>query len=204
VSTLPSISAITAALTHTRADVVVVAASSKRKFLERTLDGESIAQAIAIIIDRHADLDASVVEVADDATATVIRTGTASQLRPGASPTGDVQGDGAGGDAGQTPAHGATTLTEVLADAADNGFDEAFVTVGGARVRCGHCDTEMPVSTVQVSDVHRLEGASDPADMMLVALLRCPACDHGGTLTLGYGPNADGDDIDVLRDLPTG
>lgn len=202
-STVPTISGITAALTHTRADVVVVAASAKRKILERTLDGDSISQAIAIIIDRHADVDASVVEVADDGTSTVIRTGTASTLPPGGAPTGDVD-HGAAERTGQTPAQGASTLTEVLREASDRGYDATFVTVGDGRVRCGHCNTEMPVSTVHVDDIHRLEGASDPADMMLVASLRCPSCDHGGTLTLGYGPNAEGDDIAVLRGLPTG
>jgi hypothetical protein len=204
-STVPTISDITGALTHTRADVVVVAASSKRKFLERTLDGDSIPQAIAILIDRHADVDASVVEVADDGTSSIIRTGTPSDLPPGDTPTGDVKdsGDG-GGRSDQTPAHGASTLTEVLQAAADNGYDATFDTVGGGRVRCGHCTTEMPVSTVHVEHIDRLEGASDPADMMLIASLRCPACDHGGTLTLGYGPIADGDDVQVLRELPTG
>jgi hypothetical protein len=189
-STVPTISGITGALTHTRADVVVVAASAKRKFLERTLDGDSISQAIAIIIDRHADVDASVIEVADDGTSTVIRTGTPSTLPPGDTPTGDVA-SASDERSRQTPAQGASTLTEILQAAADNGYDADFVAAGGGRVRCGHCNTEMPVSTVHVEHIDRLEGASDPADMMLVASLRCPACGHGGTLTLGYGPNAD-------------
>jgi len=206
-STTPTIAEITAALTRTRADVVVVAASAHRRFLERTLDGESIPQAIAIIIDRHADVDASVIEVADDGTSAVIRTGTVSMLPPGDTPTGDVKESDSGStddQPDQMSAQGASTLTEILRDAADAGYEAQFIALGGGRVRCGHCNAEMPVSTVDVADMHRLEGASDPADMMLVASLRCPACGHGGTLTLGYGPNADGDDVDVLRRLPTG
>ncbi|MFN3216265.1 MAG: hypothetical protein ACE367_07210 [Acidimicrobiales bacterium] len=204
-STVPTIAGITGALTHTRADVVVVAASAKRKFLERTLDGDSISQAIAILIDRHADVDASVIEVADDGTSSVIRTGSASTLRPGDTPTGDVRTEGHADErSDQTPAHGASTLTEVLREAAGNGYEGEFFALDGGRVRCGHCNTEMPVSTVHVEHVHRLEGASDPDDLLLVASLRCPACDNGGTLTLGYGPNATGADVDVLRELPTG
>ena len=46
-----------------------------------------------------------------------------------------------------------------------------------------------------------MEGASDPADMLAVAAVICPVCNTSGTLVLGYGPEADADDADVLASL---
>jgi hypothetical protein len=52
-----------------------------------------------------------------------------------------------------------------------------------------------------MSSLRRLEGESDPADMVAVVALTCPACGAQGTVVLGYGPMADGHEADVLRGL---
>ena len=43
-----------------------------------------------------------------------------------------------------------------------------------------------------------LEGASDPDDMILVIAASCPVCSTGGTVVLGYGPNASPEDADLI------
>ena len=49
--------------------------------------------------------------------------------------------------------------------------------------------------------LRRLEGASDPAEMMAVVAITCPRCEARGVLVLGYGPAAAVEDSDVLRAL---
>ena len=48
----------------------------------------------------------------------------------------------------------------------------------------------------------RLEGASDPADMLHVSALRCPVCGTGGAFVSPYGVNAGEADAAVLLALP--
>ena len=47
----------------------------------------------------------------------------------------------------------------------------------------------------------RLEGVSDPDDMLAAAALRCPNCGALGTVLLNYGPEAPIDDAEVLLAL---
>jgi hypothetical protein len=59
-----------------------------------------------------------------------------------------------------------------------------------------------PASAIVVHELRRLEGASDPADMLAVAAIACPACGTRGTLVLTYGPEATAGDDAVLSHLP--
>jgi hypothetical protein len=49
--------------------------------------------------------------------------------------------------------------------------------------------------------MHRLEGASDPADMLAAVAATCPTCGTRGVLVANYGPEAMIEDADVLRAL---
>lgn len=96
---------------------------------------------------------------------------------------------------------GADTLVGVLRQASENGFDTQLIAKPDGTVRCESCGEASPASSIEPVRSHRLEGASDAADMMLVVEATCPACGAGGVLTLGYGPNATADDEAVLADL---
>ena len=51
--------------------------------------------------------------------------------------------------------------------------------------------------------VRRLEGASDPDDMVAIAAIVCPACATRGVLVLGFGPSSslvDAETLQALRD----
>lgn len=98
-------------------------------------------------------------------------------------------------------ARGATTLLEVLAEAADAGFTEQIVVTDDGDLRCANCDTTVAVADFEVEGYHRLEGASDPADMLIVIWGRCSACGQGGVATIGYGPNAGPADDTALTAL---
>jgi hypothetical protein len=81
-----------------------------------------------------------------------------------------------------------------------------FQATAGGRIRCLTCGTESPASDQRADQVARLEGTSDPDDMLLILPVRCPACDTCGSLSLGYGPQSAIEDAEVLRNLdpPTG
>lgn len=70
-----------------------------------------------------------------------------------------------------------------------------------AEVHCFTCSRAFAASSVDASAARRLEGASDPADMLLVVAVTCPHCGASGALTLSYGPEATLEDAEVLRAL---
>src|SRR6478735_1118762 len=94
-----------------------------------------------------------------------------------------------------------STLTEVLDAYAAGGFGGSFSAAEGARLECHSCGAAFPAAEVAMSSLRRLEGASDPADMVAVVALTCPRCGSQGTTVLGFGPAAAAEDGDVLGAL---
>ena len=90
-----------------------------------------------------------------------------------------------------------TTLTAILASLDDDGFGAQFVVREGAQIECLGCRNISLASSFVVSRSRRLEGASDPDDMVHVVAATCPACNVGGTVVLTYGVNASLEDGDV-------
>jgi hypothetical protein len=97
-----------------------------------------------------------------------------------------------------------TTLMEVLARYEQAGFTGQFGARDGGAVHCFACGAEHPAAVVELVSLRRLEGASDPDDMLAVAAIRCPHCGARGTAVLGYGPDSapeDGELLLALEDL---
>jgi ribosomal protein S27AE len=100
-------------------------------------------------------------------------------------------------------ARGATTLTELLDRAERDGFDGQFEPVGDdGRLRCSSCGEVVAAERVERVWSRRLEGASDPADMLHVSALRCPECGEGGVFVAHFGPGAGPGESAVLAALP--
>lgn len=99
---------------------------------------------------------------------------------------------------------GSDTLVGLLRQASERGFDTQLIARPDGTVECESCGATSPASSVKAVRDHRLEGASDAADLMLVVEASCPACGTGGVLTMGYGPNATAEDEAVLADLDLG
>jgi hypothetical protein len=89
----------------------------------------------------------------------------------------------------------------MLNSLAAEGFAHQFTPVEGAAVECSQCDARVDAASLDVASIRRLEGASDPDDMMSLVAARCPNCDARGTLLLGYGVNATVDDADISQSL---
>jgi hypothetical protein len=102
---------------------------------------------------------------------------------------------------GQGVARDATTLGEVVDRFTREGFTGSFRSVTGGRISCLSCRSVVDAAALRPTSLRRLEGASDPADMLAVAALVCPVCTATGTLVLGYGPDASPEDSDVLPAL---
>ena len=105
------------------------------------------------------------------------------------------------GNTQSVPGDEGSTLMEVVAAYARHGFDGDFRTTADARLECGACRAVLDPADVPMSSLRRLEGASDPDDMLAVVALSCPQCGSKGTATLGYGPASSAEDGDVLRAL---
>ncbi|WP_421118686.1 hypothetical protein ACE2AJ_15150 [Aquihabitans daechungensis] len=95
------------------------------------------------------------------------------------------------------------SLVGVLRDLEDRGFAASYrpapdAVEGRAAVRCGACGRSTPAEDLDVVAERRLEGASDPDDLVLVVAATCPACETGGVIVLGYGPEASVEDSDIV------
>ena len=98
-------------------------------------------------------------------------------------------------------ARDASTIIEIVAAFEREGFGGQFLAREGARLVCATCRAEFDVSRSTVAALRRLEGASDPDDMLAVAALVCPECGARGTVVLGYGPASSAEDTAVLAAL---
>jgi hypothetical protein len=95
-------------------------------------------------------------------------------------------------------------LIEVLHDLEAREFRGQFGARPGGQVECSSCSTRFDAADLEIDCHERLEGASDPADMMLVAGVSCPRCHAKGALVLTYGPMASEEDAAVEGRLPLG
>jgi hypothetical protein len=99
-------------------------------------------------------------------------------------------------------AQDAQTLTTVLRALEAQGYGGQFKVLEFGSVQCLTCRREYKVETATIDSIRRLEGVSDPSDMLAVAALTCPQCDALGTLVLSYGPDSSLEDAQVLASLP--
>ncbi len=114
----------------------------------------------------------------------------------------DTTLDGAAGVTDQPSDN--TTLTEVLAGYEASGFDAPLTVVEGGSIECNSCGFTVAAKEYTMHSVRRLEGASDPDDMVAAVAVTCPSCDAQGVLVLGFGPMASAEDSDVLVALQDG
>ena len=94
-----------------------------------------------------------------------------------------------------------STLSELIGQFEATGFTGQMAARPGGHLRCFSCRTDSDAADVELVDLLRIEGASDPDDMSAVAALVCPHCGARATAVLGYGPEAGEDDADVLSRL---
>jgi hypothetical protein len=92
-------------------------------------------------------------------------------------------------------------VLEVLASYAASGFAAEFSVDDNALVLCHSCRNRLDPSDLDEVSLRRLEGASDPADMLAVVALSCPRCNADGILLLNYGPEATAEQGQVLLAL---
>jgi hypothetical protein len=93
------------------------------------------------------------------------------------------------------------TMADALARFEAEGYTAQFGAVEGGLVRCYSCHTNCDPGTMELNEILRIEGASDPDDEVAVMALTCPSCGCMGTLVLKYGAEATPEESDVLRAL---
>lgn len=95
-------------------------------------------------------------------------------------------------------AHERVLVTAVLEQFGRDGFEGQMAAREGGRIICFTCREESPADQFTVEALRRMEGASDPADMLAVTALICPHCQARGTAVLSYGPDATLEDSEAL------
>lgn len=94
---------------------------------------------------------------------------------------------------------GGLTLRDAIQYYESQGYKGQFGAREGGAIMCFSCQTRNDPAGVRLDSLRRIEGVSDPADMALVAALRCPACGSWGTGTFMFGPMAAPEDNDAIR-----
>lgn len=101
---------------------------------------------------------------------------------------------------GAQPQYGAT-LGEIMGTMDAAGYGAQMAARPGGMLLCFTCRQVSPAAEFDLQVQRRTEGASDPADMLAIVGLVCPRCGTKGTAVLGYGPEADPDDAEVVARL---
>lgn len=92
------------------------------------------------------------------------------------------------------------TVTDATNRLRESGYDhEADVRDGRVKLRVDGDWTD--TGEVDVEQIHRFEGTSDPADEMIVLGVHDHASDRRGVLVAAYGPDTEPDTADCLRAL---
>jgi hypothetical protein len=94
-----------------------------------------------------------------------------------------------------------TTLVEVLAGYDAEGFSGQFSATEDGMLRCYSCHKDLRPSRAEIASTRRLEGASDPDDMLMVLALNCPHCGTAGTAVIAYGPESTPGESELLLGL---
>jgi hypothetical protein len=91
------------------------------------------------------------------------------------------------------------SMLGILAAFRDDGFTSDFHARPGGMVECGSCHALHPANTLALHHLERLEGDSDPSEMLAICAVACPGCSTRGTLVLTFGPEATREDDDVIE-----
>ena len=96
---------------------------------------------------------------------------------------------------------GERSLLTLLEAFRAEGFGGDFHSRPGGMVECGRCHDTHPAESLELHAFERLEGDSDPSEMLAVCAIVCPSCGTRGTLVLTFGPEATPEDNEVLAKL---
>lgn len=92
------------------------------------------------------------------------------------------------------------TLSQAIDRLTSDGYSEHFHPENGQLV-CEACDDHANPSNMQVDEVVRFEGSSDPDDQAILYALET-ACGHRGLYSASYGAGASSEDVEVILALP--
>lgn len=95
------------------------------------------------------------------------------------------------GDAAAKAPSDRTTLVEVLGRYEAAGFGGQMAATPEGLILCYTCGHETDPRRATLQSLRRLEGASDPDDMLAVMAIECPHCSIKGVLIANYGPEAE-------------
>jgi hypothetical protein len=98
-------------------------------------------------------------------------------------------------------ARGASSILEVVQEFERAGYGGQFAARANGEIECFTCHQLMPAQGADTRQLRRLEGASDPDDMLALVALVCANCGTQGSLILNYGPAATAEDAGVLQQL---
>src|SRR3954447_24965887 len=94
-----------------------------------------------------------------------------------------------------------TTLADVIRSYEDAGFVGQFGITEDGLLQCFACGTKSRPGDATLHSLRRMEGASDPADMLAVLAVTCPKCSTDGTVVVHYGPESEPGESAVLMAL---
>ncbi len=96
---------------------------------------------------------------------------------------------------------GGASIADALHEFEKQGYSGQFRAESGGRLECLACHALSAAERVSRTALRRVEGSSDPDDMVSVNALVCPSCGSRGTAVFGYGVHATAEEGEVLSRL---
>ncbi len=93
------------------------------------------------------------------------------------------------------------TLVGLLAELRADGFTEDVQVGDDGALTFGSCGHRVAAEDVELLELRRIEGSSDPGDEAAVLGLRCHSCGSLGVAIVRYGPEAGPGDVIVLQHI---
>lgn len=90
------------------------------------------------------------------------------------------------------------TIEDALRHLRERGYTGSLSVVGPGKLKCEACLATMDARRASFERTYRIEGASDPADEVIVLAVACPACSAKASLVLHFGIGASPEEASVI------
>lgn len=96
---------------------------------------------------------------------------------------------------------GGMTIKDAMREYEHLGYSGQFAPRSEGMIECLTCHDKVPAEKVQRTALRRVEGSSDPDDMVSINALICPSCGAKGTAVFKYGPAATPEEGEAMQRL---
>jgi hypothetical protein len=93
------------------------------------------------------------------------------------------------------------SLVSITRSLRASGYAADLWATDDGRLRCGRCGAVHDPAVLEIAQVHRFEGDSDPGEEAILFAIDAPPGCHRGIYSAAYGPEMPPSDVAIVREL---